>query len=78
MSFRRVNWDNFKTGGHDSRAKVKFQPPKQVDRRDNSKEVQISNGISRYLQTKKQNELLFESLPPARQEQILELLKQAG
>jgi len=74
MSFRKVNWDGFKLGGHYQKARVSFAPPKKQDRRDNAQEVRISNAISKSLKSKRKNEELFASLSEERQQAILKAL----
>ena len=71
MSLRQVNWDGFKTGGHDSRAKVSFKPPAKPDRRDNAQEIRISNAIASKIKSAKHNDALFGQLSEQQQQAIL-------
>lgn len=74
MNYRKVNWDNFQLGGHDSKAKVRFKVKEKPDRRDNAEESRISNAYARRFKVEKQNERRFKELPEHQQQEILKAL----
>ena len=75
LRLKKVNWQDFETGGSGGRQQVRFVLKQKPDRRDNNEEIRASNAISKRIQAQAKNNELFERLPADQQAKILQALQ---